>query len=235
MKRDPASEPWQPSTTAQLPGEWRRLADEFWQSSPGDGLRRFLEVESRQHAIFPRASRVFRALQLTPLDQVQAVILGQDPYHGDGQADGLAFSVPAAVPTPPSLRNILQELGSDLQVDPPRWLDLQAWATAGVLLLNTTLTVRRDHAGSHRGRGWETLTDQVIRTISGSRPGVVFVLWGRDAQKKRHLVDHDRHLVLASAHPSPLSAYRGFFGSRPFSATNRYLEQQGRQPIRWLS
>lgn len=183
--------------------------------------------------IFPPEPQILRALDLTPLDSVRVVILGQDPYHGAGQAHGLAFSVPDGVRQPPSLRNILRELRDDLGIVPARHGNLESWARQGVLLLNTVLTVAEGSAGAHRGRGWEALTDAVISAASAEAPPSVFLLWGAPAQAKAALVDASRHLVLAAPHPSPLSAYRGFFGSRPFSRANAFLVAHGRPPVDW--
>src|SRR5690606_19947249 len=175
----------------------------------------FVAEERSRSTVYPPEPEVFAALHLTPLAQVKVVILGQDPYHGPGQAHGLCFSVRSGTVLPPSLRNIYRELHDDLGIDPPRSGDLTAWARQGVLLLNTTLTVRGGQAGSHQGKGWEMFTDQVIRTVSAKPDVVVFVLWGAHARKKKALIDRTRHVVIESAHPSPLSAHNGFFGSRP--------------------
>lgn len=183
--------------------------------------------------IFPKPEAVYSALALTPFASVKAVILGQDPYHGPGQAHGLSFSVPEGERIPPSLRNIYKELQSDLGLTPPKHGHLESWAKQGVLLLNSVLTVESGAAGSHAGLGWEKFTDDVIRKLSETRSGLAFVLWGAHAQKKAALIDTTRHLVIVSAHPSPLSAHRGFFGSRPFSRINDYLQTQGIAPIDW--
>lgn len=196
-------------------------------------LQEFVAAERRDHAVFPPAEDVFAALHLTPYAEVRAVILGQDPYHGPGQAHGLSFSVRPGVAMPPSLRNIFTEREADLGLPRPRHGCLDAWARAGVLLLNTTLTVRAGQAASHQGHGWERFTDEVIRAVAAKPDRVVFVLWGAAARRKRALIDTDRHSVIESAHPSPLSAANGFFGSRPFSRTNAALEEAGRTPIDW--
>lgn len=196
-------------------------------------LQSFVREERRRHTVYPPADEVFAALHLTSRHDTKVVILGQDPYHGPGQAHGLCFSVRRGVPIPPSLRNIHAELHSDLGIAPPPHGNLEAWAQQGVLLLNTTLTVRAGQAASHHGHGWETFTDQVIRAVSGKHERVVFVLWGANARRKRPLVDEDRHLVIESAHPSPLSAHNGFFGSRPFSRANAALAEAGREPVDW--
>lgn len=196
-------------------------------------LQEFLAAERDRHVVYPPPHEVFAALHLTPLAQVKVVILGQDPYHGVGQAHGLCFSVSSNTALPPSLRNIFTELSDDLGIDPPDSGDLTPWARQGVLLLNTTLTVRAGQAGSHQGRGWETFTDRVIQTVDDKTEAVVFVLWGTPARRKAQLIDRSRHIVIESAHPSPLSAHRGFFGSRPFSRTNRALAAAGREPVDW--
>lgn len=194
-------------------------------------LQAFLEAERAERPVFPPVEQVYSAFQLTPLDSVRVVILGQDPYHDDGQANGLSFSVRPGVKIPPSLRNIFRELEADLGIQAPDHGNLQRWAEQGVLLLNSVLTVRAHEAHSHRNRGWEVFTDKVIDVIN-ARPAVGFVLWGKPAQKKSGGID-DRHLVIKSAHPSPLSARRGFFGSRPFSRINSFLKTKGEPPIDW--
>ena len=197
-------------------------------------LRAFLVGElSAGRRFYPPADKVFNALFLTPFDDVRVVILGQDPYHGPGQAMGLCFSVPAGVPLPPSLRNIYDELQNDLGVPRPSSGDLTPWAERGVLLLNAVLTVAPGQAASHAGKGWESFTDRAIRELSERREGVVFLLWGRYAQQKGAIVDRSRHRVLAAAHPSPLSAASGFLGCRHFSQANALLEQAGRAPVDW--
>ncbi len=189
----------------------------------------------QSQTVFPAQDEIFRALQLTSFDHVKVVLLGQDPYHGAGQAHGLAFSVPDGVKTPPSLRNIFKEICADIYdgADRDMLTDLSRWANQGVLLLNTTLTVAEGKAGSHQHLGWQTLTDQIVATLSAERQQLVFLLWGAHAQKKGIFVDRDRHLVLETVHPSPLSAYRGFFGCRHFSRTNAYLKQCANEPIIW--
>ena len=196
-------------------------------------LKEFLLAERRQHPVYPRGADIFHALKHTPFDAVKVVLLGQDPYHGPGQAHGLCFSVPEGVPHPPSLANIFAELERDLGMPRPRHGDLSPWARQGVLLLNTTLTVRAGQAASHQGKGWERFTDRIITEVSAHLRGVVFLLWGRHAQDKERLVDQDRHYVLKAPHPSPLSAHRGFIGCGHFSAANDILAAQGRQPIDW--
>lgn len=196
-------------------------------------LRSFVDDERRRHEVFPAAEDVFAALHLTPYAEVKVVILGQDPYHGRGQAHGLCFSVRRGVEVPPSLANIYTELESDLGIAPPDHGCLDAWARRGVLLLNATLTVRARQAASHQGKGWETFTDAVLRAVDAKPERVVFILWGSSARTKKALVDTSRHVVIESPHPSPLSAHRGFFGSRPFSRANAALEAAGREPVDW--
>lgn len=197
-------------------------------------LKQFLLSEKQSgQIVFPPFSQIFNALNSTPLDKVKVLILGQDPYHGEGQANGLCFSVNKGIPFPPSLRNIFKELSEDLQIPYPRQGDLTPWSREGVLLLNATLTVRKEQAGSHQGKGWELFTDKVIQTLSQQRENIVFILWGKYAGDKSPLVDTSKHLVLKAPHPSPLSASRGFFGSKPFSKTNEYLKQQNIQPLNW--
>lgn len=197
-------------------------------------LKSFLaaEREAGRH-IFPKGGEWFRALDLTPLDDVRVVILGQDPYHGPGQAHGLCFSVQPGVRPPPSLVNIYKELQSDLGIPRPAHGHLDHWASQGVLLLNSVLTVRQGEAASHQGRGWEQFTDAVIRLVNDRPEPTVFMLWGSYAQRKAAFVDGDRHLVLKAPHPSPLSAHSGFFGSGHFSKANRFLEERGQTPIDW--
>jgi uracil-DNA glycosylase len=208
------------------------LRDEFakpyWNT-----LQHFVAGERARHVVFPPADDVFAALHLTPFATTRVVILGQDPYHGPGQAHGLCFSVRRGVSIPPSLANIHKELTADLGIAPPAHGNLEAWARQGVLMLNATLTVRAGQAASHQGKGWETFTDEVLRAVNDKPHPVVFILWGASARRKRALVDLSRHTVLESAHPSPLSAHNGFFGSRPFSRTNAALDAAGLAPIDW--
>ncbi len=196
-------------------------------------LMSFVAEERAAHTVFPPPERVFAALHLTAFAEVKVLILGQDPYHGAGQAHGLCFSVGDGVPKPPSLTNICKELESDLGLPVPDAGNLESWARQGVLLLNATLTVRARQAASHQGRGWETFTDEVIRAVSAKPEPVVFILWGASARKKKSLIQQDRHVVIESPHPSPLSAHRGFFGSRPFSRANDALVAAGREPVDW--
>lgn len=196
-------------------------------------LKEFLKAEKASHNIYPPGNQIFTAFNLTPLTAVKVVILGQDPYHGPGQAHGLCFSVPDGTPLPPSLQNIFKELRSDLEISPPASGNLENWARQGVFLLNATLTVRNGQAGSHQGKGWEQFTDAVIKTISDLRAGIVFLLWGKYAQNKAELIDSEKHFILKAPHPSPLSANRGFFGCRHFSKTNELLVSTGNLPVNW--
>lgn len=196
-------------------------------------LQRFVAEERAQHTVYPPADEVFAALHLTPLAETRVLILGQDPYHRPKQAHGLCFSVRPGVAVPPSLVNIFKELEADLGVPPPNHGNLEHWARQGVLLLNAVLTVRAHRAASHQGKGWETFTDEVIRVVDAKPERVVFILWGGYARRKKPLIDTTRHVIIESAHPSPLSASNGFFGSRPFSRANAALIEGGREPIDW--
>jgi uracil-DNA glycosylase len=196
-------------------------------------LQRFVHEERQRATVYPPPDEVFAALHLTPYADVKAVILGQDPYHGPHQAHGLCFSVRQGITPPPSLQNIYKELEQDLGYPPPAHGDLRHWARQGVLLLNTSLTVRQARAGSHQGKGWETFTDEVLRAVNAKPERVIFILWGAAARKKKALIERSRHVIIESAHPSPLSASNGFFGSRPFSRANEALEEAGREPIDW--
>ena len=216
-----------------ISGEWAEaLAPEF-KKPYYKKLFQTVSEEYRTHRIFPPGDDIFNAFHLTPLPQVKVVILGQDPYHGEGQAHGLCFSVRPDVEIPPSLVNIYKELEEDVGCYIPNSGYLEKWARQGVLLLNTVLTVRAHQANSHRGIGWEEFTDAAIRVLAAQDRPMVFILWGKPAQAKKPMITNPKHLVLFSAHPSPLSAYRGFFGSRVFSRTNQYLESHGLTPIDW--
>lgn len=237
MLQDDVSPLGEPREIRLEPGWKAALADEFSDEYMGV-LRDFLMAErGAGKTIYPRPSNWFRALDLTPLDAVKVVILGQDPYHGPGQAHGLSFSVEPGVPPPPSLRNIFKELEADIGLARPSHGFLEHWARQGVLLLNSALTVEQGRAGSHQGKGWERFTDAIVRTVAAKPDPVVFMLWGAHAQKKaafvRSVEQGGHHLVLKSAHPSPLSAHNGFFGSRPFSKANAFLERRGLTPIDW--
>lgn len=216
-----------------LPSAWAALLTTALRSPSWAQLQEFVAEERALHQVFPPPSEVFAALALTAPKEVRVVILGQDPYHGEGQAHGLAFSVRAGVKPPPSLRNIFKELAADTGAPPPSSGDLSGWAAQGVLLLNTVLTVRAGEAHSHQKRGWEPFTDAVIEALSASERPVVFVLWGAAARKKRRLIQGAQHVILEGVHPSPLSAHRGFVGSRPFSAINRALHGLGHTPVDW--
>ncbi len=217
----------------ELPESWSRVLDEEVRQPYFAQLRRFVDGERQQCEVFPSAEDMFRAFELTPFERVRVVLLGQDPYHDQGQAHGLCFSVRPGVRLPPSLANIFRELQNDIGCSIPEHGCLTPWAGQGVLLLNTVLTVRAHQPHSHRGQGWERFTDAVIRAINGAPNPVVFMLWGGPARKKAALIDTDRHAIVQAAHPSPLSARRGFFGSQPFSSANRALQQRGQPPIDW--
>ena len=213
--------------------DWNPLLRDQFDEPYWKQLQQFVASERASTSVYPSHENVFAALHLTPYADARVVILGQDPYHGPGQAHGLSFSVPMGVDIPPSLRNIHQELQADLGIAPPGHGNLESWARHGVLLLNAVLTVRAHSAGSHRNRGWETFTDRVIEIVADKPETVVFILWGNYARAKRTLIDTTRHHVIESPHPSPLSASRGFFGSRPFSRANAALVAAGREPIDW--
>jgi len=208
------------------------LRDEFEQEYFAQ-LKRFLQEEKRNHVVYPPGPLIFNAFDLTPFDKVRVVVVGQDPYHGQGQAHGLSFSVPDGVPPPPSLVNIFKEQERDLGISPRRGGNLEGWARQGVFLINATLTVRAEQAASHQGRGWERFTDRVIEALAQGREGLVFMLWGRSAQNKAAMAKGRGHLVLEAPHPSPLSAHRGFLGCGHFSKANEFLRQRGQPPIDW--
>jgi uracil-DNA glycosylase len=217
----------------EIEESWSIALDDEFQSPYFGDLKLFLNEEKKLYEIFPRGSDIFTAFNYTPLPSVKVVIIGQDPYHGVGQAHGLSFSVPDGVRFPPSLKNIFKELNDDTGIAIPQSGNLTGWAKEGVLLLNATLTVRKAQAGSHQGKGWENFTDQVIKTISELRAGVVFLLWGKFAQDKSSLIDTSKHFVLKSPHPSPFSVHRGFFGCKHFSKTNSLLLENGLDPVNW--
>lgn len=212
---------------------WREALADQWEAPYFGELARFVHDEYRNGTVYPPASQVFAAFDACPFEDVRVVILGQDPYHGPGQANGLCFSVNPGVRMPPSLVNIFREVSDDTGAPFPADGNLDRWARQGVLLLNATLTVREHLAGSHQRRGWETFTDAAIKALSDRREHIVFLLWGSYAISKRGLVDETKHLVLTSPHPSPLSAHRGFFGNHHFSRANRYLSLHGLQPVKW--
>ncbi len=216
-----------------IDGTWLEALNDQFASSYFAQLKEFLLEEKSRHTIYPPGSLIFSAFNHTPFEKVKVVILGQDPYHGPGQAHGLCFSVPDGIGQPPSLQNIFKELHSDLGIPIPRKGNLENWARQGVLLLNATLTVRARQAGSHQNRGWETFTNAAIQKLSEKREHLVFLLWGNYAMAKESLIDTSKHLVLKSAHPSPFSANRGFFGNRHFSKTNQYLRENGIEEIDW--
>lgn len=219
--------------TVKIENTWREALQSEFDKPYFAGLAAYLHQEKDRGAtVFPPGSKIFRAFELTPLDKVKVVILGQDPYHGYGQAMGLSFSVPDEIPAPPSLRNIFKEIEDDLGIKMSGKHNLESWAKQGVLLLNAVLTVRSGEAASHSGKGWEEFTDSVIRTVSDRCDGVVFLLWGNFARSKAPLIDAGKHFVLEAAHPSPL-ARGAFFGCRHFSKTNALLAQQGKEPIDW--
>jgi uracil-DNA glycosylase len=217
----------------KIENSWKEALQEEFEKEYFKNLVKFIKEEKKSYIIYPEGKNIFAAFDNTPLPAVRVVLLGQDPYHGPGQAHGLCFSVPDGVPFPPSLRNIFKELNDDLGVPLPSSGNLTKWAEQGVFLLNATLTVRANSAGSHQGKGWEIFTDKVIKTISDLRSGIIFLLWGNFAQKKEELIDKERHFVLKAAHPSPLSATRGFFGSKHFSKTNTILKENGLPEINW--
>ncbi|WP_040287601.1 uracil-DNA glycosylase [Sporosarcina koreensis] len=212
---------------------WDDVLDDVFSAPFYQELRGFLKTEYAAGAVFPDMHDIWNAFRQTPYENVKVVILGQDPYHGAGQAHGLSFSVQHGVRTPPSLRNIFKELESDIGCAKPESGSLTGWTAQGVLLLNTVLTVREGKAHSHRKHGWEQFTDAVIRKLSGREEPIVFILWGRPAQEKKRLIDLTKHVTIESVHPSPLSASRGFFGSKPFSRTNEQLGKWGELPIDW--
>ncbi|MEI7451698.1 MAG: uracil-DNA glycosylase [Candidatus Falkowbacteria bacterium] len=214
--------------------EWAAALSDVFDSAQFARLADFVRAEYQGKKIFPQPADIFKAFWLTPFSKVKVVILGQDPYHGDGQAHGLCFSVPAGVEVPPSLKNIYKEIESDLNIKKDfKSGNLESWAEQGVFLLNAILTVVAHTPASHRNRGWENFTDAVIKTISNKREHVVFILWGNYARSKKTLIDAQKHLILEAPHPSPLSAYAGFFGSKPFSQANKYLKQCGEKEINW--
>lgn len=217
----------------QIEESWKQILSAEFEKDYFRQLTDFVRNEYRSTTVYPPGKLIFNAFNLCPFEQVKVVIIGQDPYHGPGQAHGLCFSVNDNVPFPPSLRNIFKEIQDDLGKPIPESGNLTRWAKQGVLLLNATLTVQAHQAGSHQRRGWEEFTDAAIRALAEQREHLVFILWGAYAQKKGAFIDRSRHLVLTSVHPSPLSAHNGFFGNRHFSRANEYLQQHGQTPIEW--
>lgn len=212
---------------------WNEILAEEMEKDYYQQLQAFVQKRRAEVRVFPEEKNVFNALKLTPFESVKVVILGQDPYHGFGQAHGLSFSVQKGIPLPPSLKNIYKELQEDIGGEFPTEGDLSHWAKQGVLLLNTVLTVEEGNANSHKGKGWERLTNRLIESLNELKHPVIFILWGKPAQDKEKLIINPNHVILKAPHPSPLSAYRGFFGSKPFSRVNDILIQQGQTPIRW--
>jgi len=212
---------------------WKNILIEEFNLPYFHTLRNFLIEEKKQYSVFPPGNQIFSAFDMTPFNAVKVVLLGQDPYHGTGQAHGLCFSVQSGTAPPPSLVNIFKEIQNDLGLPMPHHGNLESWARQGVLLLNATLTVRANQPGSHQNKGWEIFTDQVIRTLSKEKNGLVFLLWGKFAQAKENLIDSDKHFILKAAHPSPYSASAGFFGCKHFSKTNEILRSQGKEEINW--
>ncbi|MBR5197690.1 MAG: uracil-DNA glycosylase [Alistipes sp.] len=213
--------------------DWKEILSEEFSKPYFEELVAFVKQEYASGLVYPAGRNIFRAFDKCPFERLKVVIIGQDPYHGEGQANGLCFSVNEGVPFPPSLQNILKEVFDDVGKPVPASGELDRWAEQGVLLLNSVLTVRAQSAASHAGRGWEQFTDAVVRAIAERKQGVVYMLWGNYAQRKGAIADPTKNLILKAVHPSPLSAYRGFFGCRHFSATNAYLVSQGKEPIEW--
>ncbi|MBN1414131.1 MAG: uracil-DNA glycosylase [Bacteroidales bacterium] len=217
----------------QIEASWKEILHDQFNSSNFKSIKEFLIEEKQKYTVYPPGNLIFNAFNLTPFHAVRVVIIGQDPYHGAGQAHGLCFSVPRGIPLPPSLVNIFKEINTDLGVPIPKHGNLEKWATQGVLLLNATLTVRANQAGSHQRKGWENFTDAVISQLSKQRVGLIFLLWGKFAHDKESLIDTQKHYILKAAHPSPYSAYNGFFGCRHFSKTNEILRRHGLPEINW--
>lgn len=221
------------SADVKIAPSWKKKLENEFEKPYFGQLISFVKSEYQAHQVYPPGKEIFRAFDCADFDNVRVVIIGQDPYHGVGQANGLCFSVHEGVTMPPSLKNIFKEIQSDLGKPFPKTGELERWANQGVLLLNATLTVRASSPGSHQNKGWETFTDAVIKEVSDKKNNVVFLLWGSYAQKKGEIIDRSRHLVLMSAHPSPFSADRGFFGNKHFSKTNEYLRSKGLKEIEW--
>jgi uracil-DNA glycosylase len=217
----------------KIGNDWNGVLKDEFEKEYFEKLTDFVKTEYKSEVCFPPVKDIFNAFEMCSFSNTKIVILGQDPYHGKGQAHGLSFSVPEGMKIPPSLRNIFKELASDLGVDSPTQGDLTSWAKQGVLLLNATLTVRKSTPESHQKQGWEEFTDSVIKTISNKKESVVIVLWGKFAEQKVSLIDESKHCIITSSHPSPFSAHRGFLGSKPFSKTNEFLEKKGIEKIDW--
>ncbi len=222
-----------PNLNPQIESSWKEILKEEFKSHYFTALKRFLVNEKIKEVVYPPGSQIFSAFNFTPFDKVRVVIIGQDPYHGEGQAHGLCFSVPKGIKKPPSLLNIFKEIKNDLAYEIPQHGNLEKWAKQGVLLINATLTVRANQAGSHQKKGWETFTDAVIRKLSDEKEHLVFLLWGNFAIAKKELIDQSKHYILSSAHPSPLSASRGFMGNKHFSKTNQILRNFDKSEIDW--
>ena len=217
----------------QIESRWKEKLIDSFQSESFNRLKKFLKSEKATKIIYPAGNMIFSAFNLCPFDSVRIVIIGQDPYHGPKQANGLCFSVSEGIKPPPSLQNIFKELKDDLDLKIPSSGNLEHWAEQGVLMLNSTLTVRARQAGSHQKKGWEAFTDNVIRTLSNEKENLIFLLWGRLAQNKAQIIDNEKHYILAAAHPSPFSAHSGFFGCKHFSKTNEILKKLNKKPIKW--
>ena len=223
------------NNTIKIESSWKNILLPAFQSESFSVLKTFLREEKKHHVIYPPGNKIFSAFDLCPFDKVKVVIIGQDPYHGPDQANGLCFSVSDGVQPPPSLKNIFKEIKEDIGGEIPQSGNLEHWSRQGVLMLNATLTVRARQAGSHQKKGWEEFTDYVITTLSKERNGLVFLLWGRFAQQKAELIDKNKHHILTAAHPSPFSAHSGFFGCKHFSKTNDFLTQQNLKEIQWFN
>ncbi|MGY8987099.1 MAG: uracil-DNA glycosylase [Flavobacteriales bacterium] len=221
------------NVSADIEESWKEVLQNEFEKKYIKNLKQFLTKEKERYQIFPKGTEIFNAFNSTPFHKLKVVILGQDPYHGEGQAHGLSFSVPKGVKTPPSLMNIFKEIEEDLKINNHGKGDLTKWTEQGVLLLNATLTVRSNMAGSHQNKGWEQFTDKVISTISEEREGIIFLLWGRFAQNKSKLIEKSKHHILMSSHPSPLSSYRGFLGCKHFSECNEILKRENKTEINW--
>ncbi len=217
----------------KIEASWKEVLKEEFKKAYFQNLTDFVKNEYQTHPIYPPGKQIFAAFDHTPFEEVKVVIIGQDPYHGAGQAHGLSFSVPEGIKQPPSLKNIFKELDSDLGISPVQSGNLERWAEQGVLLLNATLTVRASQPGSHQNKGWEEFTDAAIQKLSDEKEHLVFILWGAYAQKKGSMIDPSKHFIIKSPHPSPFSAHNGFFGSKPFSKTNYYLKSMGKNEINW--